>query len=226
MAEDPWFKWYPKDCDSDELVRLMDDREFGFYVRLLNHSWTNRGLPESTESIAQAIGRTHKYVHRMWPKVSQRFSLKNGRLCNPRQEQEREKKNVVSLSRKKAAKSRWDANAYANAMHLQYDSSPSISSSSESSLSKEEQRMKDLYDFFCDEYSKVGEVPADLWQSFPRHVAGCAEKLASNLPLWVEYYQQSGKFPPNAVRFLREKPWLRKPPSVVTRTKSAMEGIE
>jgi len=86
--------------------------------------------------------------------------------------------------------------------------------------------MKDLYDFFCDEYSKVGEVPADLWQSFPRHVAGCAEKLASNLPLWVEYYQQSGKFPPNAVRFLREKPWLRKPPSVVTRTKSAMEGIE
>jgi len=89
--------------------------------------------------------------------------------------------------------------------------------------------MKDLYEFFVDEYSKVQAVPNDLWQTFPKYVSGCADKLSENLPLWVEAYQKSGRFAPAAVTFLDGKFWLRKPPASWTQgsaPKSAMEGIE
>jgi len=30
----------------------MDDREFGFYIRLLNHSWLNNGVPSDLKRLA------------------------------------------------------------------------------------------------------------------------------------------------------------------------------
>lgn len=119
-AKLPYFPWYPQDCDTDERVRTMTDQEFGFFVRCLNHSWVNDGLPDSVAEIARIIGRTPAYATRMWKRIGPCFELHEGRLRNPRQEQERIKAKTTSLARSNAAASRWDkqtecksnANAY------------------------------------------------------------------------------------------------------------------
>ena len=89
QRKSPAFQWYPKDCDSDEKVRAMDDREFGFYVRCLNHSWLNDGLPADLDRLSVVMHRTRSYVGRVWPALIGCFEEQNGRLVNPRQERER-----------------------------------------------------------------------------------------------------------------------------------------
>src|SRR4030095_10356179 len=58
----PGFFWYPKDVDTDEAVCIMEDAEYGFYCRCLNHSWINDGLPGDLEKLAKILGKTKKYV--------------------------------------------------------------------------------------------------------------------------------------------------------------------
>src|SRR5690348_10958873 len=86
----PAFQWYPKDCDSDERVRMMDDREFGFFFRCLEHAWLNDGLPGPLEDIARALRRTPGYVKKIWPRINKCFPLcYDGRRRNPNQELQR-----------------------------------------------------------------------------------------------------------------------------------------
>ena len=90
----PYYAFYPSDCDTDERVRAMDDAEFGFYVRCLNHAWINGSLPSDLDELARVIGRDPEYVKRVWRRVGQCFvphPSDPGRLVNPRQEAEREK---------------------------------------------------------------------------------------------------------------------------------------
>lgn len=89
----PYFKWYPKDCDVDEDVRAMDDRELGFYIRCLNHSWVNGSLPADVSEIARIMKSPRSYVAKIWPRVSRCFAPSEdpARLVNKRQEEERSK---------------------------------------------------------------------------------------------------------------------------------------
>lgn len=89
----PYFKWYPKDCDVDEDVRAMDDRELGFYIRCLNHSWVNGSLPADVSEIARIMKSPRSYVAKIWPRVSRCFAPSEdpARLVNNRQEEERSK---------------------------------------------------------------------------------------------------------------------------------------
>jgi hypothetical protein len=103
----PSFQWYPKDCDSDEAVRLMDDAEFGFYVRCLNHCWLNDGLPASLDDIARLFGRPRKKIDQLWGRVGKCFSLIDGRYRNPKQELQRAAKAAFSQSKREAAEARW-----------------------------------------------------------------------------------------------------------------------
>lgn len=89
MGKAPAFQWYPKDCDTDENVRCMDDAEFGFYVRCLNHAWLNNGLPESLEDIARIMGHTHGKIKKYWNRVGRCFVLSDGRHKNSKQEGQR-----------------------------------------------------------------------------------------------------------------------------------------
>lgn len=105
----PAFQWYPKDCDTDESIRLMDDRELGFFIRCLNHAWLNDGLPNNLEEIARLIGRSKVYVEKVWQRVGHSFVLcQDGRLRNQRQEKERETQTSFRASRKAAAHTRWE----------------------------------------------------------------------------------------------------------------------
>jgi len=90
----PYYPFYPSDCDTDERVRAMDDTEFGFYVRCLNHAWINGSLPSDLDELARVMGRDPESVKRVWRRVGQCFvshPSDPGRLVNPRQEEEREK---------------------------------------------------------------------------------------------------------------------------------------
>jgi hypothetical protein len=126
----PAFQWYPKDCDTDENVRLMNDEEFGVYVRCLNHAWLNDGLPtdlrdlrrlfdsrgtdgdeKTTEERRENDGRKRRdRFNSIWKRVGKCFFLdeSTGRLRNPKQEEQRVAHEEFRESRRNAAKARWD----------------------------------------------------------------------------------------------------------------------
>jgi len=109
MAKAPAFQWYPKDCDTDENVRAMDDREFGFYMRCLNHSWLNNGLPSDLGELARVMSRSRSYVEKIWQRVGKCFELVDGRLVNKTQEKQRSTVREFVESRRSAANARWGA---------------------------------------------------------------------------------------------------------------------
>lgn len=86
----PYMKWYPAQCDNDEVVCMMTDEEFGFYMRCLNKAWDNDGLPGDLESIARMFRRSLADVERLWLIVGKKWGLCEGRFRNGRQEKERE----------------------------------------------------------------------------------------------------------------------------------------
>lgn len=133
MPSSPAFQWYPKDCDTDENVRLMDDREFGFYMRCLNHSWLNFGLPLESGERARVLGRTQNYVEKRWERVGRCFVIQDGRYVNLRQESQRTQQLQRSRAMAEAASKRWSGNAgqqcSSNARALPKQCSPSPSPS-------------------------------------------------------------------------------------------------
>jgi uncharacterized protein YdaU (DUF1376 family) len=107
MNKAPAFQWYPKDCDSDENVRLMDDAEFGFYVRCLNHAWLNEGLPGDVAMIARLFHKSANDIERIWEIVGKCFTLAEGRYVNPRQERQREESKKYQEQQKAKADAMW-----------------------------------------------------------------------------------------------------------------------
>jgi uncharacterized protein YdaU (DUF1376 family) len=136
MNKAPAFQWYPKDCDSDENVRLMDDTEFGFYVRCLNHAWLNEGLPGDVAMIARLFHKSAEDIDRIWGIVGKCFALRSGRYVNPRQEQQREESRRYQEAQKAKADAMWklkrsqsNAAAYAPAQPQLCSASASASAS-------------------------------------------------------------------------------------------------
>lgn len=86
----------------------MDDREFGFYMRCLNHSWLNRGLPADLQEVARIIGRPEAYVTRVWPRVGKCFEEHEGRLVNPKQEEQRAVLDGKRKNNRNAAVTGWE----------------------------------------------------------------------------------------------------------------------
>lgn len=106
MAKASAFMWYPKDCDTDEHVKGMDDAEFGFYVRCLNHAWLNNGLPVEISEFARMMRKTPKQFIKLWARVSRCFfENSEKRFVNFRQEQQRAEQESFRKSRVEAAKS-------------------------------------------------------------------------------------------------------------------------
>jgi uncharacterized protein YdaU (DUF1376 family) len=152
----PAFQWYPKDCDTDENVRAMDDREFGFYVRCLNHSWLNNGLPSDPVEIVRIIGRPKSYIDKVWPRVSKCFRLDGDRLVNNRQEEERQSRADYREDRSKAGKAgnekRWHDHrtgiakrSHSDDFAIAKDRSASASALKETPLPPLENETEDLF---------------------------------------------------------------------------------
>ncbi len=134
MAKPPSFQWYPKDCDTDENVRGMDDREFGFYMRCLNHSWLNNGLPGDLIELGRVMGKSQNYLEKIWNRVGKCFELRGGRFFNSTQEKQRNSVREYVESKRSAANSRWDASktrctndAHASPAQCSPSASPSAS---------------------------------------------------------------------------------------------------
>ena len=93
MAKEfPYFRWYPKDAESDDRYSAMDDAELGFFHRCLNKSWMNEGLPADADERARVLKTPRDVADARWHRVGKCFIPSDqfqGKLINPRQEIER-----------------------------------------------------------------------------------------------------------------------------------------
>jgi uncharacterized protein YdaU (DUF1376 family) len=101
----PYYSMYPKDFDSDDAVRAMEDSELGLYIRCLNHSWINDGLPADPEEIRRRFRDPPNEFARKWKRVELCFPVAaDGKRRNPRQERERAQAIAKSLKASANAK--------------------------------------------------------------------------------------------------------------------------
>lgn len=94
----PYFKWFPADAETDEAYVSMSDQQLGFFHRCLNRAWLNDGLPADLDQLAGVMRVTRKYLDTIWRQVGKCWYEENGRLLNPRQEEER--KHAIEKSAK------------------------------------------------------------------------------------------------------------------------------
>lgn len=105
----PYYKMYPKDFDTDGLVRAMNDEQRGFYLRCLNYSWLNDGLPADLSEIQIVMSDTKGSFSRKWPRVEPCFPIaEDGKRRNPRQEKERSKAIMKSEHNTNAVRTRYE----------------------------------------------------------------------------------------------------------------------
>lgn len=88
----PAFQFYPRDFVGDFDVAAMTLEQSGAYAVLLSYAWLKNGLPNDLPRLARALHVSGKRFDVIWQQVGQKFSLAaDGRLRNPRQEEERGK---------------------------------------------------------------------------------------------------------------------------------------
>jgi hypothetical protein len=101
----PYYTMYPKDFDTDKYVRAMEDCQLGLFLRCLNHSWINNGLPSDPDEIRRSFRDTPEAFAQKWPRVEPCFPIaEDGMRRNPRQEKERAKSEALYEQRKTAGK--------------------------------------------------------------------------------------------------------------------------
>jgi len=125
----PYFRWHPKDFDTDENVRLMSMCEKGLYVICLNHAWVNGSIPNDVAKIAKIAHEPVRIVKKCWPAVAKCF-IENarGELVNPRLEEERKSVEEKSESYSENAKKRWEKSCNGIARASDSDSDSPFSS--------------------------------------------------------------------------------------------------
>lgn len=114
----PAYWWYPKDFESDEVVKLLTFEQQGIYRKLLDHQWLEGSIPEKPDQIASLLGFRNGDIDRfsdaIWPLIAQKFVTKrrgSGRLVNRRLERVRAERleflRQSSRNGKKGAQKRW-----------------------------------------------------------------------------------------------------------------------
>lgn len=93
----PAMPWYVADTMNDEAVKLMSNREFGVYMKLLGSNWTEGSIPGDLASLACLVHESVQDFQAIWNKIQQKFRHKGGRsgatrLTNSRVEKERKKR--------------------------------------------------------------------------------------------------------------------------------------
>lgn len=136
INKSPAFQFYPNDILNDEVVKLMDNREFGAYVKLLCFNWLEGSIPATMDELARLADEPQLEFEKIWSKVGKKFHEKRGseRLTNPRMERERQKQRLFAKRCSENAKKRWDSANVVGAKPLPRHK-PSVCSSSPSSSS-------------------------------------------------------------------------------------------
>lgn len=145
MKDLPYFRWWVADAEVDEKYNSLSDKELGFFHRCLNRAWINEGLPADLGELAACMHVTRGYLESVWKKVGRCFFERDGRLYNPRQEQERAHVTSKSGQAADAANKRWstqnvrNASAYTEAYAESMHRARASESESESDIRKQNQ---------------------------------------------------------------------------------------
>lgn len=123
MTKAPAFQFYPDDFVGGA-AGLMTPEEVGVYTLLLCLDWNQTGFVFEPAKLARWCRIQPKRFLALWEgSVSLCFVERDGRLFNPRLEQERAKQEHNRIARQAAAQARWganaDANGHANALHTE-----------------------------------------------------------------------------------------------------------
>lgn len=91
MSKPPAFQFYVGDWVLS--TRTMPVLARGVHIDLLAYAWDNEGLPADLTELHTFVGLSKTRFRRIWDDhLAQRWeSDGNGRLLNPRQEEERDK---------------------------------------------------------------------------------------------------------------------------------------
>jgi uncharacterized protein YdaU (DUF1376 family) len=138
VSKAPAFQFYPGDFVSGS-VGMMTPEEVGVYVLLLCLDWNQTGFVYEPAKLARWCRLTPKRFAAVWENVGPNFEETDGRMFNPRLQQERASQAVNRAKKKQAANTRWhpdevletsegNAGAYAGALQMECPSSSSSSS--------------------------------------------------------------------------------------------------
>lgn len=50
-----YFPFFPKDCEADEAIRMMDDAQLGFWLRCVCFQWPNGSIPADPSTLALVL---------------------------------------------------------------------------------------------------------------------------------------------------------------------------
>lgn len=92
--KDPAMLVYGRDFYEDEAVKLMSLEQEAIYWRLLLHSWSEGSIPKSPRDLCAIVGKLSlRRFEKLWAGIAAKWiSAGHGRLVNPRQERERDKR--------------------------------------------------------------------------------------------------------------------------------------
>ena len=193
MSKPPAFQWYPKDADTDENVRGMDDAEYGFYHRCLNHAWINDGLPGDLPELARIMGRPIQRVERYWVRVGRCFQIVDGRFRNSKQEAQRTEAKAFQEKRREAANARWgnkqaECKPDASALHVE----SSASSSASAPANTEEKTPSESKRKRATTFTET-KMP-DEWRWFPASRGWSDSRIAEEFERFRDYWSaKSGR---------------------------------
>lgn len=117
-GKSPAFQCYPAELLNDEAVKLMSNREFGSYWKLICHNWTEGSIPEEMDKLALIVNEDVRDFETMWPKMAQKFRKKGTRLTNSRVEKERKKQKNFSNKMSESALKLWNGKNQAKSKNL------------------------------------------------------------------------------------------------------------
>jgi uncharacterized protein YdaU (DUF1376 family) len=104
----PSFPWFAKDTKSDVECAALDATEYGVYIRLLEFSWINYGLP-ADENLLNRLAKNSLGVSgykwkKIWKILRNFFEEHDGFLFNPRQEEERSEEQKYRANQRRKSK--------------------------------------------------------------------------------------------------------------------------
>ncbi len=94
MNRPPAFQFYPNDWLSSPKITLMTPAEEGAYIRLLCYDWMNDGLPDNDEQLAALSRLGEGWFKGGGTRLRECFPLRDGKLHNPRLDEERQKQEI------------------------------------------------------------------------------------------------------------------------------------
>lgn len=143
----------------------------GVYITLMCYDWNEKGISTDQE-VLKELCQKPKNWNRIWKKVGKCFREKNGRLYNPRLEEERRKqkkwREKSRLGGKKSAKTRRRKSQPKGGSRVVEPNPNSSSSSSSSSTKKKKKIIKKRKVFTAAQLQKFKEEFDKLWKAWPK----------------------------------------------------------